>query len=57
MDVQIKNFVDTVRAMREAQRLYSKTKKQADLIEAKKLETAVDFRIGELEESAVVEFN
>lgn len=48
---ELKDFVEAVRAMRKAQKLYSnpKTRNQSILTEAKRLETAVDFRLLELD--------
>jgi|TARA_Y100000034_G_scaffold135640_1_gene208391 hypothetical protein len=40
--LKLKHIRDLARAMRGAQRTYLKTRKQADLIEAKKLEAALD---------------
>ncbi len=36
------NLAAVVKAMREAQKLYFKTRKQADLIAAKRLEASID---------------
>lgn len=49
-DLEVKEFVRTVRAMRDAQRLYFKTRKQDDLVASKRLETAVDMRVSQLAE-------
>lgn len=43
-----KNTLDAVAEMRRLQKQYFKTKKPADLIEAKRMEQAVDMRLTEL---------
>lgn len=40
-----KQFADVVQAMRNAQKAYFKSRKQTDLIAAKRLEASVDMRV------------
>ena len=51
VDDKINQFIDTVVAMRKAQKAYFKSRKQEDLIAAKRLETAVDLRIGAIKDA------
>lgn len=47
-DTGLINVIRVVLEMRKAQKTYFRTRGKADLIAAKRLETAVDVRLGEL---------
>ncbi len=44
----MKDFLVIVKAMRDAQKRYFKTRKQDDLIESKRLEASVDLQLATL---------
>lgn len=46
--LSLTNFAETVAHMRRVQRAYFQDRKQADLVESKRLEAAVDLRLAEL---------
>ena len=49
MDIVMQNFVDTVSAMRRVQKAYFANRLRGDLIEAKRLEAAVDLVVGQFQ--------
>ncbi len=46
--LELTNFVDAVAQMRQAQKAYFKDREKGNLVESKRLEAAVDLRLGEL---------
>ena len=50
--IKYKNILDSVAEMRRFQREYFKSRKQSDLVEAKRMEQSVDMRLSEIGLSA-----
>lgn len=57
VEKKLLTFVEVLKSvwhMRQAQKAYFRSKSKGDLIESKRLETAVDIRLGELKERGVI---